>query len=400
MRTTRAVWICILLALIGLGISGYLAFLHIGLLRGELLGGAACGGGGAMNCHAVTGGPWGTWLGMPLALWGMLGYIGILGLGLLGLQSSESAARTQTLIFLLALAFVLADAALLVLMVVVIRFYCLLCLLTYAVNAALLVSAARSLGSPWPQAFGRLGASLTSLVPSGRRPAALFFWALLGVGVLATIGAHAATTYVSLGPMGTMRTNLRRFITSQPRITLETEGDPSLGAPGASLRIVEFSDFFCPACQRASKLNTIMFAGRWRETAFTFKHFPLDTGCNDRIARMVHPGACQVAAASECAHLQGKFWPFHDFLFEQGGKYNAAQLPQDARRLGLDGARFDACMASGQGLEAVKRDIIEAAKVPVVSTPTYVINGLAMPPGGVSPAVFEHLVSVLHESAQ
>ena len=68
-----------MLSLIGIGVAGYLFFLHLGLLRGELLGGAVCGT-GAFNCHAVTAGPWGSFLGVPLSLWGILGYLTIFAL--------------------------------------------------------------------------------------------------------------------------------------------------------------------------------------------------------------------------------------------------------------------------------------------------------------------------------
>ena len=67
MRMQRGAAWCLVLSLIGLGLAGYLTVLHLGLLRGELLGGAVCGASGALNCHVVTGGPWGKVLGMPPA---------------------------------------------------------------------------------------------------------------------------------------------------------------------------------------------------------------------------------------------------------------------------------------------------------------------------------------------
>jgi len=173
-----------------------------------------------------------------------------------------------------------------------------------------------------------------------------------------------------------------------------------LGGPAsASFHVVEFSDFFCPACQRASKLNTILLASHRRDTTFVFKHYPLDTTCNTQVTRMVHPGACTVAAASECAHLQGKFWPVHDLMFEAGHLYNVARLEEDMTRLGLDLPRFRACMQSGEGMEAVRRDIAEGARIGVSSTPTYIINGVPIA-GGVTPTTFDDLTAVLKEQVR
>ena len=83
-------------------------------------------------------------------------------------------------------------------------------------------------------------------------------------------------------------------------------------------------------------------------------------------------------------------------MFEKGHDYNVQQLDQDAQRLGLDVPRFRACLESGEGLEAVKRDIAEGAKVGVASTPTYVLNGVPVA-GGLNPTGFEDFIAVLRE---
>jgi protein-disulfide isomerase/uncharacterized membrane protein len=398
MRPQRAAWLCLLLSIVGIGLSGYLAFLHLGLLRGELLGGSACSGSGAFNCHAVTAGAWGSFLGMPLAFWGVIGYVAVFALSLLALQSAEWSARAISLLFALSVLCVLADLVLFGLMVFVIRFYCLFCLLTYGVNLALLLISACSLPPPRLAAIRQVGSSLAAVLPSRERSAAGLFWAVIIVGILGTVGTHLSTLFVSQGPFGAMRKQIREFASRQPRVNPTIAGDPELGPANAPVQIIEFSDFFCPSCQRASQLNRIILANHRHDVRFVFKHFPLDTACNDKVSRMVHPGACQVAAASECAHLQGRFWAFHDLVFEQSPKYNASNIDADVARLGLDMSRFRACMDSAQGLEAVKLDIAEAAKVGVGSTPTYVLNGLPIT-GGLSPSVFDEFVSVLRETS-
>ena len=396
MRTTRALGLCAVLSLIGIGLAGYLTFLHLGLMRGELLGGAACSGSGAFNCHAVTGGRWGAFLGVPLSLWGIFGYIVVLALALWGRQSAESAAQAAGLVTLLASLFVAVDVFLFGVMAVVIRRYCLFCLLTYAVNLLLLLSAWRGLSSSVvPQAARALGA----LVPSGARPAAWLFWGIVGTGALGVAGVHAATTFLSRGTLGGVQIQIRDYIIKQPRMTVNTEGDPTLGPADAPLQLVEFSDFFCPACQHASKVNVIILANHRQDARFTFKNYPLDTACNDKIPRPVHPGACQVAAAAECVYKLGgeHFWEFHDLIFEKGGAYNLEHLERDAAQVGVDRTQFETCLQSGEGMEAVKRDIAEAGRLGVPSTPTYIINGVPMA-GMLNPAMFDDVAAVLQEA--
>jgi protein-disulfide isomerase/uncharacterized membrane protein len=398
MKSTRAAVWCLLLGLAGLGLAGYLAYLHLGLVRGELLGGAACAAAGSLfNCHAVTAGPWSELLGMPLALWGVIGYAVVLALALWALQSEEAAGSAMTLLFLLAAGFVLLDLVLLAVMALVIRFYCLFCLLTYAANLALLLVAARSLPCPVAELPGRVGAAMRRLLPGGGDRAAGFVWAVIALGAAGAVGVQLSTLFVARGTLEGARRQIREYVVRQQRVSISTAEDPAVGPSGAFLQISEFSDFFCPVCERASKLNTILFANHRDDARFAFKHFPLDNSCNDRVSRAVHPGACRVAAASECAHLQGKFWEFHDAIFAKGHTYNLADLEPDAARLGLDVPRFTACLESGQGMEAVKRDIAEAAKIPVTSTPTYVVNGLPMP-GLLNPTLFKDLVAVLREA--
>ena len=398
MKPTRGAAWCLLLSFLGLGLAGYLTYLHLGLMRGELLGGAACGAAGSVfNCHAVTAGPWGSLLGMPLALWGVIGYVAVLALALWGLQSDEAAGSALSLLFLLAGLLVFLDLFLLAVMALVIRFYCLFCLLTYAVNVSLLLVSARSLPYPPAQLPGRVGAALRRLLPGGRDRGAAFVWAFVVIGTMGAVGMHLATTFLSRGTLGNVRNQIREYVIRQPRVSINTADDPAVGPANAFLQISEFSDFFCPVCERASKLNTVVFANHRHDARFAFKHFPLDNTCNERVSRVVHPGACQVAAASECAHLQGRFWEFHDVIFSKGHLYNIADLEADAARLHLDVPRFKACLDSGQGMEAVKRDIVESAKIPVTSTPTYVINGLPMP-GLLNPTTFENFVAVLRET--
>jgi protein-disulfide isomerase/uncharacterized membrane protein len=389
MRAKRALTICAVLTLIGIGLAGYLAYLHIGLLRGELLGGAACSGSGAFDCHAVTGGSWGSFLGMPLALWGIAGYLVILALALWGRQTDETAAQAATLIALLGSAFVLVDAYLLGIQAFVLKAYCLFCLFTYGVNVLIALSA-------WGAATPALAGGATAALVPGRQPAAALFWGMVLTAALGVGGFHIATLLLTRGTLGDVTGQIRTFLAGQPRATLDTTGDPVHGPADAKIRLIEFSDFLCPACQKASRFNRIILANHRSDTSLTFKHFPLDNTCNDKVQRLVHPGACQIAAASECAHAQGKFWPFHDRVFEKGPQYKVSDIDNDVRALGLDGTAFQACMDSGEGLEAVKRDIAEAGKIGVQSTPTYVANGIPMA-GMMNPSMFDQVAHVLGE---
>lgn len=398
MRPQRAAFLCALLSIIGLGFSGYLAFLHIALLRGELLGGAACGGTGSIfNCHAVTASRFGTLLDIPLALWGVLGYIAAFSLSTIGWRLSEWSTRALGAVVALSGAFVLADLGLLAVMLLQIKYLCPLCLGTYAVNVLLLVVALAGLRA----AGGRIGeqvrSSIDAWMPSWRAPVTLVLWSALLTGAVGIWSVHAVARYLAQGDRKAFQQQITQYITQKPKVTVETAGDPMLGQPGRSIQVVEFSDFLCPSCSRAWKFNPLIIANHRNEMSFVFKHLPLDRECNTALTRQIHAGSCRLAAAAECAHEQGKFWEFHDIVFEKDAKYPVANLEGDAARLGLDMERYRSCMAEGRGLEAVRRDLAEAVRLGINSTPTYVINGISMT-GALTPAMFDDVVQTLKRS--
>src|SRR3989344_1624075 len=79
------------------------------------------------------------------------------------------------------------------------------------------------------------------------------------------------------------------------------------GKTGASVTVIEFSDFQCPFCSRVNPTVKKVLSDYGDKITFVYKHFPLVS---------IHPRAQKAAEASECAKDQGKFWEFHDHLFD------------------------------------------------------------------------------------
>jgi len=395
MRAQRAGLIGVLLSLAGIGLCAWLTFIHIGLMRGELLGGAACGGDGTLfNCHAVTASAFGSVFGIPLSLWGLVGYLATLALSFIAWQFPDWAGRALAALAGMAIIFCAIDLVLLTAMLTQIHYLCALCLLSYLVNLLLAVTAKQGLAQSWPAVIRQIPAALMAWRPQPRVAVVWVVWGMVLTGAAGVLAVNAAATFAAQGDPAALRKQISQFISNQKRATVDVTGDPMLGAPNGPIQVVEFSDFLCPICQRASKLNPVLLAGHRREASFVFKHFPLDTTCNSAIGRMVHAGACQLAAATECAHEQGKFWALHDRIFVEGAKYRPDTLERDVAALGLDTAAWRACMDSGRGMEAVKRDIEEATRLGLNSTPTYLINGIRNV-GLFTPVTFEAFLDVL-----
>ena len=89
------------------------------------------------------------------------------------------------------------------------------------------------------------------------------------------------------------------------------------------------------------------------------------------------------AQAAECAADQGKFWEYHDLLFdkqngENVGLFTKEKLIAYAKELNLDAAKFDPCLQQDETLQRVISDTQEGRQVGVTGTPTFFINGKPM----------------------
>ncbi|MEK7124243.1 MAG: DsbA family protein [Patescibacteria group bacterium] len=146
-----------------------------------------------------------------------------------------------------------------------------------------------------------------------------------------------------------------------------TEANHVRGNFSAPVTLVEFSDFECPFCK--SHLPTLdrILKDYKDSVRLVYKHFPLTS---------IHPNAQKAAEASECASEQGKFWEYHDLLFEkQAGGLSIEKYKQWAVQLGLNSAKFNGCLDSSKYADKVSADSKEGSGAGVSGTPATFING-------------------------
>ena len=134
----------------------------------------------------------------------------------------------------------------------------------------------------------------------------------------------------------------------------------------ASVTIIEFSDFLCPACAVASESVHEVVAHYGGRVNFVFKHFP------------AHDGSQKASEASECARDQGKFMQYHNLLFNNFGRVSTSSLQSYAESLGLDMDRFNLCLSSGEKKEKVQADFQDGIELSIRGTPTFIINGVEL----------------------
>ncbi|MBF2063580.1 MAG: thioredoxin domain-containing protein [Calothrix sp. C42_A2020_038] len=141
---------------------------------------------------------------------------------------------------------------------------------------------------------------------------------------------------------------------------------PTTVAPEQKIVLVNFSDFQCPYCAKAHKVLKQFMTKYKDKVTLVYKHFPLNS---------THPEATPSAKASWAAQQQGKFWEFHDALFENQDKLSESFYIATAKALNLDIKRFNQDRNSSAATEAINNDIELAQEIGVDATPRLAMNG-------------------------
>ncbi|OGR01424.1 MAG: hypothetical protein A2505_04190 [Deltaproteobacteria bacterium RIFOXYD12_FULL_55_16] len=148
-------------------------------------------------------------------------------------------------------------------------------------------------------------------------------------------------------------------------VPINIQGAPFLGPENAPVVVVAFSDFECPYCGTVGALFEEALAKHPKEVKVVFKHFPL----------AMHKQARSAALASLAAHRQGKFWLYHDLLFENQKSLSEAKYPELAKKLGLDLDKFNKDYKALTSQQTLDRDMAEAQIAGVRGTPAIFVNG-------------------------
>jgi len=167
-----------------------------------------------------------------------------------------------------------------------------------------------------------------------------------------------------------------------PRIKVKYDPLQLKGSPNALVTIVEFSDFTCPFCRQADSTLKKLIAKYEGNISLAYRDFPMSD---------VRPEAHLTAEASRCAAEQGKFWEYHDLLFDNPGNFAREDLVKSAQKMHLNMKQFDSCLSSDKYKLQIDQDFQDGLRAGVFGTPGFFINGIFL--AGAQPAAaFEKII--------
>lgn len=141
-------------------------------------------------------------------------------------------------------------------------------------------------------------------------------------------------------------------------------------SPSATVTLVEFGDYECPACGTYNpivKQALTDFAGK---ITYVFRNYPLPQHANAQIS----------SDAVEAAGLQGKYWQMHDEVYDTQNNWSSLADPTSvfvgyAKDLGLDTNQFTKDLTSSEVKDKVQNDTNDGNTVGITETPTFYLNG-------------------------
>lgn len=334
---------------------------------------------------------------IPVALLGFSFY-GAMAFGFFRLANALDEVEFHSVLNLItpfAILGILVDLVLLLVSVTLIGTICALCFLTYIVTGvilAILVIARRKVSEAVADDF-------VKGIKKQFANYAIAFLAFFSVGL-------ALGKSLSAGPAPIASSDGSEeiaFYEAQGTFQIDTTGAASLGNPNAPIVIVKYADFNCGHCMHASHILSQVLSEFDGMVKVVYMNFPLDGNCNRLVGRQ-SPGAssCVAATASLCGDKLGKFKEIYTGIYadnENGVMHSTASVLNVASKSGVDMGKFRACMGSGEVQKQLMKEIDEAEKLRIQSTPSLFINGKPLQPGTPDPRALRKLLVHLVKKA-
>ena len=143
-----------------------------------------------------------------------------------------------------------------------------------------------------------------------------------------------------------------------------------MGNPAAPIKLYEYSDFQCSHCANFAENFAPAFIEKYINTDLVYYEYIPYPILGER--------SDAAALAAYCADDQGKFWAYHDILFQNQQKSSApfsdANLVKYAKTIGLDTAKFQTCYTEQKFNTKLDENLKLGISKNVEGTPSFIIN--------------------------
>jgi len=348
------------LVLLGLYVSIHLTYTHYANYN-ILSYQSFCALSKSINCDTVAQSRFSIFMGVPVAVWGIVGYLFMLSVLLSGFLPRIEDSRSWPLLFVLSVTYSMVSLIYGYISIKFIRSICILCLISYAVNfSSLLVS--------WIT-IRRYSLQFWF----GIRDDFRFYWHTKKKAL--PLGIFFLSAVLCLLFFYPPYWNFPGFPKSSLfHHGLTQDGHPWIGAKNPRLIITEFTDYQCFPCKKAHLALRKLVQQYPDKIRLVHRHFPMGTQCNPLVKGTYHEAACTMALIAICAGNHGQFWPTSDSLFYHDQSKNSINAKKMVEHFGLDFESICCCIRGSESFGQLLHDIREGLELGVRVTPSFIID--------------------------
>lgn len=372
--------IALISTLISVAAHLYLALHYYPLKVGFAASQSLCNLNAKFDCDAVSASAYSAFLGVPLAIWGAVANAVLFGLiAMSWLEWSEHPERLRRWSLLLAGATALASVVMGAISLTLMHNFCVVCMGLYVLSFISFFAYQGFLREPF---WANLKSDIPHLWSESRGVSIAF----VAIPLLAFLLHQIFMQNLGIGQIDRVVTETIQEWQAQKTNTFVAKPSLTRGpAPdSAALTLVEFADFRCGHCKRAS-YSLHAFVNAHPDVRFEFYSFPLDGACNEKIQDSSGI-SCRLAATVYCAERDGRGWDTHDALFniqdEVNQLSNVAEvdllLSKELSKIGVNFEALQSCLKDSATGDAIRAQAKQGALVDVRGTPTLFANGKLM----------------------
>jgi len=352
----------VLINLLGVATAGYLTQTHYKNYTDPAFS-SFCAISKAINCDTVAQSPWSVLFGLPVSVWGLLGYL-VFFIILLNARNDQKRLFLWNLLLLLGGVYSVIALYFSYISAVKINSYCILCMITYGVNFALFFLTLLVIrrfntnfsAQGFTNSFGLLYKKITTLS--------------LPLGMLT-----ALFTCIHIYIPHYWEYSFPAPDISEAGIT--DAGSPWIGAADApTLIIEEYSDYQCFQCKKMHFLIRQLIAEHPDKIRLIHHHFPMDHTVNEIVVPTpFHIGSGKMALLAVYAAYKGKFWEMNDALYAMASKKAPFNTKLLAEKTTIPSGELAGAVKNDTIQKILRNDIRKGMKLGITATPSFVING-------------------------
>jgi len=319
----------------------------------------------SINCDTVAQSSWSILLGMPIALWGLFGYLFYLSILFTVRRKTDFSFPFWAILQFIGLTFSLIAICLGYISATKIHSYCLLCIMSYAISFLLflypVIVRRRFDHKPF---LSRINESSRLIIchPS--------VYSSIIVLIFCAVGVHFFLPHYWIQ---NNQIDLSRIETG-----ITVDGHPWIGSNNPIITIEEFTDYQCFQCRKLHNHLRKLIEQFPEKIRVIHRNFPLDHRFNPILnGRPFHIGSGEMALLAIYACIERKFWPMNDELyrFMQSRDSKSLDLKLLSLKVDLSAEKLSAALHSSDFYDILMKDIKRGIELGITATPAYVIDG-------------------------